>query len=56
MRTIGPDEGLLKGRKLHSGHIQGLTVIVDFDDVRTNIATADVDAMFNVDNYTENGN
>ncbi|MCP4385563.1 MAG: M6 family metalloprotease domain-containing protein, partial [Hyphomicrobiales bacterium] len=55
-RTLGPDGGLLTGRKLHQGPIRGLTVIVDFDDIRTNIPTADVDAMFNADNYTENGN
>ena len=56
MRTLGADGGLLTGRKLHSGQIQGLTVIVDFDDIRTNINTADVEAMFNSDNYSENGN
>ena len=56
MRTLGSEEGLLSGRKLHQGNIQGLTIIVDFDDVRTSIATADVDAMFNSDNYSENGN
>ncbi len=56
MRTLGPDGGLLNGRKLHRGPILGLTVIVDFDDIRTSIATADVEAMFNSDNYTENGN
>lgn len=56
MRTLGPDAGLLNGRKLHKGSIQGLTIIVDFDDVRTHIPTADVEAMFNSDNYSENGN
>jgi M6 family metalloprotease-like protein len=56
MRTLGPDGGLLSGRKLHQGQIQGLTVIVDFDDVRTGITTADVEAMFNSNNYSENGN
>ena len=56
MRTLGPDGGLLNGRKLHKGRVQGLTVIVDFDEVRSNIATADVEAMFNSDNYSENGN
>jgi len=56
MRTLGPDGGLLDGRKLHKGQIHGLTVMVDFDDVRTNIAPADVDAMLNSDNYSENGN
>jgi len=53
---LGSQEGLLSGRKLHQGNIQGLTVIVDFDDIRTNITAADVDAMFNADNYSENGN
>ena len=33
MRTLGPDGGLLNGRKLHTGQVRGLTVIVDFDDV-----------------------
>ncbi|MCP4043552.1 MAG: M6 family metalloprotease domain-containing protein, partial [Gammaproteobacteria bacterium] len=56
MRTLGSDGGLLDGRKLHRGQVQGLTVIVDFDDIRTSIATADVEEMFNSDNYTENGN
>ncbi len=56
MRTLGPDDGLLNGRKLHRGSIQGLTVIVDFDDVRTNIAITDVEAMFNSDHYSANGN
>ncbi len=56
MRTFGPDGGLLTGRKLLTGMIKGLTVIVDFDDVRTNIDPADVDAMFNADDYSENGN
>ncbi len=56
MRTLGPDGGLLTGRKLHKGQVQGLTVLVDFDDVRTNIATDDVEAMFNSANYSENGN
>ena len=56
MRTLGADGGLLNGRKLHRGQIQGLTVMVDFDDVRTNIAIADVEAMFNSDDYSENGN
>ena len=56
MRTLGPDDGLLNGRKLHTGQIKGLTVLVDFDDIRTDIQQVDVDTMFNSDNYTENGN
>jgi M6 family metalloprotease-like protein len=56
MRTLGAEGGLLQGRKLHHGNVQGLCVIVDFDDVRTNISHTDVDAMFNSDNYHQNGN
>ncbi len=56
MRTLGPDGGLLTGRKLHNGQVMGLTVLVDFDDLRTNIATADVESMFNSATYSENGN
>jgi M6 family metalloprotease-like protein len=56
MRTLGAEGGLLEGRKLHHGNVQGLSVIVDFDDVRTNISHTDVDAMFNSDNYVQNGN
>ena len=55
-RTIGPDDGLLEGRKLHQGTIRGLTIIVDFDDVTTNISRAAVEDMFNAENYNANGN
>jgi len=44
MLTLGAESGLLEGRKLHQGNVRGLTVIVDFDDVRSNIPQADVDA------------
>ena len=54
-RTRGPDDGLLGGRKLHQGAVHGLTIIVDFDDITTNIAKAELDAMLNGDNYSENG-
>lgn len=56
MRTLGAEGGLLEGRKLHKGNVRGLTVIVDFDDVRSNIPVDDVDAMFNGDDYNQNGN
>ncbi len=55
-RTIGPDDGLLSGRKLHQGTVRGLTIIVDFDDVVTNISREAVEAMFNAENYSANGN
>ena len=55
-RTLGPDGGLLTGRKLHQGPIRGLTVIVDFDDVKTSISRDDVEEMFNGVQYHVNGN
>ena len=55
-RTFGPDGGLLEGRKLLTGSVRGLTVLVDFDDLSANISSADVEAMLNANNYTENGN
>jgi M6 family metalloprotease-like protein len=55
-RTLGPDDGLLGGRKLSHGEVSGLTVLVNFDDITSNITADDVDAMLNGDNYQENGN
>ncbi|MEO2029388.1 MAG: M6 family metalloprotease domain-containing protein [Fuerstiella sp.] len=55
-RTIGPDNGLLNGRKLHQGTVRGLTILVEFDDVTSSISRDDVDEMFNAANYSGNGN
>ena len=55
-RTLGPDGGLLSGRKLNQGTVRGLTIIVDFDDITTNISRDAVDEMFNGVNYNANGN
>ena len=55
-RTLGPDVGLLEGRKLSQGDIRGLTIMVDFADITTNIDKADVEEMLNEDHYNENGN
>jgi M6 family metalloprotease-like protein len=55
-RTLGPDGGLLEGRKLTSGDVRGLTIMVDFDDLSTNIAKGDLEEMLNGDGYQENGN
>ena len=55
-RTLGPDGGLLGGRKLHQGKVKGLTIIVEFDDVTTNISRQAVDDMFNGANFNTNGN
>ena len=55
-RTLGPASGLLEGRRVSQGSIRGLTIIVDFPDMPTQIAIADVDALLNGDNYRQNGN
>ena len=55
-RTLGRDNGLLDGRKLHNGNIRGLTILVDFDDLSANISNADVEKMCNGDGYSRNGN
>lgn len=54
--TFGPEQGLLSGRRLTSGTIRGLTILVEFQDVRTTVSAADIDGMLNADNYTRNGN
>lgn len=55
-RTFGPDNGLLTGRKLTSGSIRGLTLIVQFADVTTTITKAQVDDLMNADAYSAHGN
>lgn len=55
-RTLGPENGLLEGRRVSKGNIRGLTIVVDFPDMPTRISMADVDAMLNGDNYRQNGN
>ncbi len=54
--TFGPSQGLLEGRRLSSGAVRGLTVLVEFQDVQTTVTRADVDEMLNGNNYTRNGN
>lgn len=54
--TIGPNNGLLTGRRVSSGAVRGLTVLVEFQDVTTTITKADVEDMLNGTNYTRNGN
>ena len=55
-RTLGPNNGLLTGRRVSTGTVRGLTVIVEFQDVTTTITRQDVDDMLNSPNYTRNGN
>jgi len=56
MGTLGPDDGLLTGRKLHQGTVRGLTILVDFDDVESQIPHDAVEEMFNAADYNANGN
>lgn len=55
-RTIGPNQGLLEGRVLSTGSVRGLTILVNFQDVKSTVARADVEDMLNGANYTKNGN
>ncbi len=54
--TFGPSQGLLEGRRLANGAVRGLTILVEFQDVRTTVTQADVSDMLNSPNYTRNGN
>lgn len=56
MLTFGPDGGLLPGRKLDSGRVRGLTILVRFPDLDTSVSEGDVSALLNEEGYTENGN
>jgi M6 family metalloprotease-like protein len=56
VRTFGPNQGLLGGRQLSIGQIQGLTILVNFQDVTSATTAADVNEMVNGANYTRNGN
>lgn len=54
--TFGPSQGLLEGRRLANGTVRGLTILVEFQDVRTSVTQADVNDLLNAPNYTRNGN
>lgn len=56
LKTFGPNKGLLEGRRLSEGDIKGLTILVQFKDVKSTVTREDVDRMLNGENYTENGN
>jgi M6 family metalloprotease-like protein len=55
-RTLGPNNGLLTGRRVSTGTVRGLTVLVEFQDVTTTITKQDVEEMLNGANFTRNGN
>jgi len=54
--TFGPSQGLLEGRRVSTGSVRGLTILVEFQDVRTTVTQADIDELLNGQNYTRNGN
>ena len=56
MRTLGPNNGLLRGRRVSVGQVRGLTVLVEFADLCAEVDASDVDAMLNGDNYHANNN
>ncbi|OPY52820.1 MAG: Proprotein convertase P-domain protein [Methanosaeta sp. PtaU1.Bin112] len=56
LRTFGAEKGLLEGRRVSEGEIKGLTVLVQFNDVKSTVTKEDVDAMLNGKDYHENGN
>ena len=56
VRTFGPNQGLLEGRVLSTGVVKGLTILVNFQDVRSTVTPADVEALLNGANYSANGN
>lgn len=56
LRTFGPNQGLLTGRRLSTGTVRGLTVLVEFQDVTSTVTQADVSELLNGQNYTRNGN
>ena len=56
LRTFGAEKGLLEGRRVSEGEIKGLTVLVQFTDVKSTVTREDVDALLNGQDYHENGN
>jgi len=55
--TLGRNNGLLPGTQLsRETKVKGLTILIDFQDVKTQITKADVDALLNGDNFNAHGN
>ena len=55
--TLGSNNGLLPGTQLsREAKVRGLTILIDFKDVTTQIGKADVEALLNADNFTAHGN
>ena len=55
LRTFGSEKGLLEGRRISEGKVLGLTVLVQFQDVKSTVTREDVQALLNGVGYRENG-
>ena len=56
LRTFGSEKGLMEGRRVSEGEVRGLTVLVQFKDVKSTVTREDVEALLNGHGYRENGN
>ncbi|MCP4253108.1 MAG: M6 family metalloprotease domain-containing protein [Candidatus Scalindua sp.] len=56
MGTMGRNNGLLTGRVVNKGRVKGLTIIINFKDVKSEVTAAQVESLMNDDNYNINGN
>ncbi len=55
--TLGKNNGLLPGTQLSGqSKVRGLTILINFQDVTTQISRADVDGLLNGDNFNAHGN
>nr|VFK39652.1 MAG: M6 family metalloprotease domain-containing protein [Candidatus Kentron sp. SD]VFK45082.1 MAG: M6 family metalloprotease domain-containing protein [Candidatus Kentron sp. SD]VFK78264.1 MAG: M6 family metalloprotease domain-containing protein [Candidatus Kentron sp. SD] len=54
--ALGRNNGLLSGQPLSIGKVRGLTIIVNFRDVRTSVTSEQVDALLNGDNFSDYNN
>jgi len=56
LETFGHNAGLLTGRQRSHGAVRGLTILVEFDDVRAGMSTDDLEPLMNADDYRRHGN
>lgn len=57
MLTFGANNGLLRGRRISTQpEVKGLTIIVEFQDIHTDVTRQQVDDMLNQPDYSEFGN
>lgn len=56
LKTYGPNKGLLEGVRVSEGEIKGLTVLVQFKDMKSTVTKDDVSKLLNDEGYSDNGN